>query len=243
MHMFRSIPVATAALALSVAAQADVLVLSPFGDGYIRASQNASQTNNTSNVLFLTGNTSSTDVLRGFLQFDLSDPLLAGATIDSVTLSLFIDGEDASSADVNSTLALYQVTQSFTEAAVTWTSRNGVDNWTNPGGDFSTPALTSTVANAGTATAGDNILFTGGTLGSVIESNIGSSIGLLLAVEEIDATRHVYRFVSRNSFTADIAFRPTLTINYTTVPEPSTYALLFGVAIAGAALVRRRLRK
>ena len=145
-----------ASLALPAIASAETLSLVSTGDGYIRASQDASGTNNSSNVLFLVGNTSATDEMRGLLQFDLSDDALIGATINSVTLTLTIDGADASSVDGIDTLSLYQVTESFTEAAVTWTSRDGTNNWTNAGGTFDTPALTSTTADAGSATAAQN---------------------------------------------------------------------------------------
>src|SRR5690606_6951653 len=73
----------------------DPLILPPTADRYIRASQSAAQTANSTNSILLAGNTATEDdILRGVLAFDLSSPPLEGATIHEASLVLTVSERD-----------------------------------------------------------------------------------------------------------------------------------------------------
>ena len=86
---------------------------------------------------------------RTFVQFDLSS-LPPCATINSGILKLRITAAGASSR----THAVHRITQSWTEAGVAWKSRDGTNNWPNPGGTISATAT----ATASTGTASDTVI-------------------------------------------------------------------------------------
>lgn len=236
----------TAAFVLPAAASAAVLVLSPEADGFIRASQSAAQTNNAGNVIFLVGDVSETDVLRGVLSFNLNDPALIGATINSVTLTLNLNGPDTgTSFNAVETIELLRLTESFTEAGATWTSRNGATNWTTAGGTFATPALATTTANPSTSVKGADVVFSSAEFATSVAGSVGQNIDLLLKLATVDANRSVFRFVSQESATPDAALRPVLTIDYTpaAIPEPSAFAAVAGLGALGLVAARRRRRR
>ena len=241
MHMKFSNPTHTltalvfASAALPLAASADTLDLVASADGFIRDGftvdnvQDAQEAN-----LFLVGNTDGTDELRAFLQFDLLNPLLTGATINSVTLTFTVDGGDTNSVEEIDTLQLYQTNTAFTEGGAQWDTP-----WTTPGGDLDS-LLATADANAGTVAASDTVGFTSETMDTAIANTIGGSIGLILKVDSIDAARTIFRFTSRTPIESPSTYVPTLSIDYTAVPEPSAFALLAGFAGLSLAVVRRR---
>ena len=74
---------------------------------------------------------------RGLVRFDLSScPALSGATLTDARVQLYYSQKDKTSS-----LNLYQITESWTEAGVTWNSRNGANNWTTAGGTYNATAL------------------------------------------------------------------------------------------------------
>lgn len=216
-------------------AQADTATFIASADSYIRASQTAQGAN--ANILF--GDTASAnDYLRGVLAFDLTNPLLTGATINSVTLSLTVNIVDTGGSQPGlQTIELRALTSSFANNTVTWTSRNGTDNWVNPGGDFG-GVLATTTADATTVVPGSNLVFSGAGLTSSASSAIGGSYYLLLKLQTEDATRSIFRVVADNGGTTGFS---TLTIDYTPVPEPSAAVLAVGGIVLS--FTRRRLRQ
>lgn len=223
---------------------ATTLVLNPTGDGYIRASQSAGtatgKTQSTTNQIFLVGDTTTADdFLRGVLAFDLSDSALVGATINSVTLKLVVASTDTgTSENVSVTLNAHKLTSSFEEASVSWFDRATGNAWTTPGGDFGS-ALASASANAATVSANDNISFSAPGLTSGATDSVGGSLYLLIKLATEDtAARNIFRFGTSE---ATSTFLPTLTIDYTaSIPEPSAFAALGGLAVIGFAGARRR---
>lgn len=193
-------------MAWSSSIQAETLTLTPTDDSYIRASQ----VNQGSNDLVLIGDTTTAaDYLRGVFAFDLRDGVLAGATITSVTLTLTIgDNRDASSPDQANNLNLHELSASFTNNGVTWTSRDGSNDWTNPGGDFGTE-LVSVAANAGTVTSDTSFDFSSAALTSAGTEAVGGSLYLLVKQAAEDNQRSVFRFGSQNRTDG-----PILTIEY-----------------------------
>ncbi|MFK7910039.1 MAG: DNRLRE domain-containing protein [Akkermansiaceae bacterium] len=190
----------------------------------------------TSAILFAGDTATDDDFLRTAVAFDLSNPLLTGATINSATLTFTARDADSSSANGTITLDLHQLSSSFTNDGVTWTSRNGTDNWITAGGDFGA-ALASTTGDPGTTAPGDTFSFSSGSLAGAAESSIGGSFYLLAKTdsENNDSTRRLFRFASSRNTTS--APGPVLTIDYTPIPEPST--ALLG-ALGGLFLLRRR---
>lgn len=222
------------ALAGTPCINAATLSLSATDGAYIRASQSGTGGNS---LIIVGDTTTANDYLRGALAFDLSSPLLAGATINSVTLTLTIASDDSgTSANLIDTVNLHQLSASFTNDDVSWTSRNGTDTWATPGGDFG-GVLDSADGNSSLVDTGDLFNFSGASLTSAGEGAVGGSLYLIAALATEDATRSVFRFAAENN--PDEALRPVLTIDYTAVPEPSG-ALLMGLAGLLGVLRRRR---
>ena len=196
----------------------------------------------TSQILFAGDTTTSGDYMRSAVAFDLSNPLLSGATINSATLTFTVrepDSGTTGSANATITLNLHQLSSSFTTTGVTWTSRDGTNNWTTAGGDFDSAVLASASGNPRTVTAGSTLDFSGNGLTGALQGAIGGNIFLLLKSEfEDNGSRNLFRFASSRNTAGSPAFSgPVLTIDYTPIPEPTT--ALAGLLL-GVGLLRRR---
>lgn len=211
---------------------AAILTFSPTDNSTIRFGQG---NQGTSQLLFAGDTSNPGDFLRSTLAFDLNNPLLTGATINSVTLTLTVREADTGSEDTSLTIALHELTNSFTNDDVTWTSRNGTDDWTTPGGDFGS-SLATVSGNPFTAVTGDTLDFSSVALASAAESAIGGSFYLLAkSTTEENTNRNLFRFASTRNLSS--AEGPVLTIDYTPIPEPSSVLL---ACLGGVALLRRR---
>ncbi len=190
---------------------ADTLVLTPTDDSYIRASQS----NQGENTLVIIGDTATAnDYLRGAFAFDLSGSVLTGATISSVTLTLTIDTRDTSNGGSSSavnTIDLHELSASFTNNGITWTSRDGSNPWSTAGGDFG-GVLTSLISNAGSVNTGDKLNFSSTALMAAAEAARGGTLPLLGKLQNEDANRSVFRIASANH--SNPSYRPVLTIEY-----------------------------
>lgn len=214
---------------------------SPFNDGYI-ASVNASWAtvrdgysagfSNTSNTTITIGTTfdgSVYQVLEAFLRFDLSDPVLTGASINSVTLEMrkssgsqngFIAQARIYDPGSTVTTADYRTAAQFGAATLvatldfTSTLSNGVYSWTSEAA-FVTEAQASI----------------GGFLGLVICNN-----GFAAATAPTDGDS--VNFNSANDATA--ANRPALIIDYT--PAGGTEHVL-AVSIAASSTLTSALER
>ena len=253
------LPLAPLFLALGVsAASAATLTIGVTGDSYIRSGTTTLQnTNNNGSQLLLVGDTTTSgDVMRGVLSFNLAAPELVGATINSVTLNLFADsaaGKDSSSTvSSTETLQIFQLTRSFVDTQVTWNNAATGTAWTTPGGDFSGTALSSVSANATTVTA--NQLFSFGSSEAFLNSIVGTlaqtdkTLGLYVKLQTENTTRSLFRLnagTTTNVNIAPAAFRPQLVIDYSvsTIPEPSAFAAFAGLGALGCVGVRRRARR
>ncbi len=202
------------------ASHADTLVLPAAADGFIRASQSAAQTANTTNPLLLIGDTvTANDYLRGVLAFDLAVPELAGAAIHSARLDLTVSARDTSnggSADAPQTILLHPLASSFDEAAVSWTRRDAADPWNTPGGDYG-PPIASFSANPAAVGGGEIIGFTGAGIEDFVRVSVGGGLRLLVKLESEDAVRSVFRLASGESAAAN---PPRLVIDYTPAASP-----------------------
>ena len=147
----------------------------PSQDSYI---DSATATTNYGTLTYLLDSRSgSAYPQRALVYFNLTT--LSGKYIDSATLRLY-----ANSANKTVDLNSYHITNSWTQGGVTWNSRNGTNDWTTPGGDYTTPAVIST--SVGTAggwvewnVTNDVITFANGTItnyGWLLRMNTGMGL-------------------------------------------------------------------
>jgi hypothetical protein len=194
---------------------------------------------------------------RAVMYFDVAGSIPAGATIDSAVLTLHLSQTADPETRSNS---LHALSAAWGEGAsqasggggqgaaaqsgdATWlhTFYDG-SLWTTPGGDFnSTPSaavdVTTTVAFYNWSSA--NVT---ADVQNWLDSP-GANFGWLLHGDESSA-QTIKRFDARNHSNA--SFRPTLTIQYTPVPEPGGIALVLSglaatLAYRSRSFARRRL--
>ena len=232
----KSLPILLSAAVASVqVASAAILVVGVADNSTLRSGAGQADINqSTSQILFVGDTTTSGDYLRSALAFDLSAPALSGATINSATLTFYVRSSDSSSQNTSITLNLHELSSSFTNAGVTWNSRDGTNSWLTPGGDFG--GILATASGNPRAAAGTAVSFTSATFASAVEDAIGSTFYLLAksSVEE-NTNRNLFQFTSTRD--SNTSRHPVLTIDYTPVPEPST--AIFG-GLGFLALLRRR---
>lgn len=182
----------------------------------------------------------------GYFRFDLSG--LNIATVDSATLSLFKVGASRNDAIVESRFATYGLTNQAGNTPQNW-DEEMVDNaglgqeYTNiasgvPAVDIARlfnldvdngADVTESVADAPTATT-----LTGADLVAFLNERVDDD-GHVTFINYINQTGRGYGFATRENADADL--RPTLSIDFTPVPEPSI-AWLGGLGLLG--MLRRR---
>lgn len=233
---------ATAALCaamISATASAATLSITASEDSYIRRSVG---TNNygSDGLLFVADTSTTNDGMRTLLNFDLGAAELSGATINSVTLTLYINSSDTGASIAGTqTIQVYQLNNAFAESTVTWGNSSG-------GAYNSASLLSSTTGDATTVTAGQQFTFGSSENFTGIVSSLvsqGGDLNLLLRLATEDTTRSVFRFSSTES--ANASYYPVLTIDYTpsAIPEPSAFAALAGLGALGLVASRRRARR
>jgi hypothetical protein len=183
------------------------------------------------------GQIASGNDLRAVFSFSL-DGLSQGMTVTNVQLSLGTNADSSSESGVF-TLQLFQLTSTFLESGVTWNSRDGTNNWSTPGGDFSSTLLSSVTANP---TANNSLVFVSTPqFVSAVQSSVDSNTPFyfILKLDGAGESGNSRRIFSVNSDdAASPAARPTLSV--TAVPEPSSAILMLGGALTGLAGWRRR---
>ncbi len=245
----RAFAASTFAVCLAGSLSAATLTLGPTHDATIRSDQTGVNTNTN---LLLVGDAGTAN-LRSLLSFDLSNPDLVGATINSVTLTLTLndgsenDGAGNESAGGLLTINLNLLDSAFTESGVTWNTTNGSTAWTTAGGAFST-LLSSASGDLDVATTGSTFNFaSSGDFVSAVTTSVGGTgiLNLMVKLNDETATnRNVFRFTSSEPNAVPAGYAPVLTIDYTAavIPEPSAFAALGGLAAIGFAGGRRRRR-
>jgi PEP-CTERM motif len=191
---------------------------------------------------------------RALMLFNLPTGVPANATITAATLSLSV--VRTPSGQANSSFELHKMLQSWGQEGnksssgggapasageVTWNSRSSsLTPWTTPGGlagtDFaSSSSAAQFVAGNGTYTFSSVNLLTD------VQSwyaNPSQNFGWMLLSAAEGTSRSIRRFGSHE----DALNAPTLTIQYTVVPEPSTGIFLLSLGAFGGTLLWRRYR-
>ncbi|MBI1190086.1 MAG: DNRLRE domain-containing protein [Tepidisphaera sp.] len=196
----------------------------------------------------VTAQGSGVDKRRALIQFDIANSVPAGATITSVSLSLYCDRASNSS---SSTFELHRLIADWGQGSsnrdnqgamgapaqsgdATWTSRffGTGQNWTQPGGDFIAAAsATRSQAGVGVYTWSSTSLLIADVQGWL--NNPSSNFGWLIKNNE-SSTRNARRFSGITW--PEATQRPALTIVYT-VPAPGA-AVVMG--LGGLIAMRRR---
>jgi hypothetical protein len=171
---------------------------------------------------------------RALLLFDIAGNIPAGSIINSVSLTLNVTA--VPSGGLNSTFDLNRLLASWGEGngsdhggspagagQVTWNNRFGTSGspWSTSGGDFSsTTSASRSIAGLGSYTFAS----TAGLVADVQAwlTSPASDFGWVLRSESEVTGTTIRRFGSRNSG----ASAPTLTISYTSIPEPATISIL-----------------
>ena len=232
------------------AGRADTLLLQPSADtGLLEVAPD----NNLGGAIFFNAGTANNGSRnRALLFFDLSELLPVGSLVTGVEVSLDVVRQPQSG-QVNSIFSLRRGLLSWGEGAqepvdpqnpglgspalpgeATWNaSFAGSSLWPQPGGSFSTTLSSSSFVSS----VGEPVLFV--STPSLIadlqfwidhpESNFGWT--LLSESEELVKT-------ARSFASLESGFGPTLTVQYTPVPEPGGIALL-GLFLIGFAAVAR----
>jgi hypothetical protein len=244
----------------SPAAWAETITLTSARDASLFESS-GTRSNGAGGVVF-TGTNSSGSPRRSLLWFDVAGGIPAGATIDSVQLTLTVAGVAGGGADpFPYVTGIYPVSRSWGEGTqgagsgtagsgqgfptpsdgttATWTHAFLADQpWTTVGGDFAaTPSATALVAG----TVGSS--FTWGSTAAMVAdvqgwlNNPAANFGWMVLGDEVDVSSF-RSFHAREATNA--ALRPALAVTFTPVPEPSTF-LLGAMALLGVGIVRLRL--
>jgi hypothetical protein len=168
------------------------------------------------------------------LLFDIAGNVPAGSIINSATLTLTVTA--VPSGGLNSTFDLNRLLASWGEGngsdhggspagvgQATWNNRFGSSGspWSTPGGDFSPTASASrSIAGLGSYTFASTAGLVADVQGWL--TSPASDFGWVLRSESEVSGTTIRRFGSRDSG----ASAPTLTISYTTIPEPAALSIL-----------------
>ena len=248
----------TATTQLMSTAKANTISLGASRDATIY--ENTPDNSNGAGFTMFAGDNGMDSPRRSLLDFDVAGNVPAGSTIDSVQLSLVLQGV-AGVDTTPRTISLHPLLTNWGEGTsgmglggggtgqgfpakqgdATW-SQNffGVSAWTNSGGDFSTTSSASAVVSQSLDSS-----YTWGSTAAMVNDvqkwldSPGSNFGWLLMGDE-STTQTFRQFYTREE--ANSEFRPELVIDYTaaSVPEPSTLTLLSIAAVCLAGYTRRK---
>lgn len=217
--------------ATAAVSAADTLSLAPVADGFLRSTQSAQQNRNTTNRLYLVGNTAQRgDIMRGVLAFDLNAPELKGAKITGAQLVVPVLDRDLSgggSVSQDKEVSAHLLANGFDEATAEWLRSKSGTPWATPGGDFG-PALATIVVNPATVVGGQQLTFASPELTAAVQAAEGNTVNLLVKLNVEDNQRSILRLQSGAA---------RLKIDYEPTPEvaaANAVANLWRVAPEGA---------
>ncbi len=232
-------------------AQGEMVGITPILDNTIYSE--SSNSNALGNLFSGRNNQAAPGIRRAILQFDIAGNVPAGATINSVSLGLYL-----LKASANSTIEsfeLYPLLSAWgegtssstagsgapaTQGDATWTHRFfSNDLWISPGGDFGPISGTGTIGT--TLNTPYTFASQSGMVAEVQNwlDSPTSNFGWILRAANESVLSNTREFASRE--VATISQRPTLFIDYTPVPEPNSL-LLVGLAVFFTSANRHRRR-
>ena len=226
-------------IAVGTVASADTLVI---GGGATRPAtgvpvetwiRSDNVTNNPDDNFNFVGSLAGGADLRGLIGFDLSNPLLDGATITSVTITLYQSSSNNTTGD-NGTPGSYDLDLSALIGSV-----NNTATWNSASGLFGTTLASITGDPTSVTTNAPFFFDTNPALVNYVQSALtGNAVqfGLKSDALEALAERNFFAFGKPVNESGNA---PSMTITYTPVPEPST---ALGGLLLTAGLLRRRRR-
>lgn len=199
---------------------------------------------------FFASQTANGEIRRGLLHFDVAGAIPNGSTINNVTLTLNMSRAIGGDQDVNLHLALADWGEGTSDAPreegggtsatagdATWIHTFFPGSlWTNPGGDFLAAASATQIVGGVGSYSWNSAVMVSDVQGWL--DNGSSNFGWIVVGDE-SGFELAKRFDTREN--PNQAFRPTLTIDFTPIPEPSM-CLFCGLAIASLVTPRRRAR-
>lgn len=226
----------SAATSLSAA----TLVINPVVDTFIRES--VPNDNFSGEQSILVGHTaSSADEFNGLLKFSFTDASLVGATINSVTLTMY-KRANGSSVSADTTIQIFETIPNWDSTQTTWNISSTGNNWNTPGAegagfDYVDTQLASFTGNESVTPVNSALTFTSDVaFTTLVQNNIGNTLGFLAIVPD-SLDRTVWNLGSVDN--ANPGIRPILTIDFTPIPEPSSVMLGLG-ALVGLGMLRKR---
>jgi len=215
----------------------DLITFTPSQDNSVFAENNNSAGAKGFAFVGVTNGVAGTTIRRAFMQFNVAG-IPSGSVINSVTLNLerAFSGPSAG----NDILQLHPVLQSWGEGtstgggqggtgyapsanSLTWNHRFFSSQfWTTPGGDIG--------PTSGTLTLDGNASFVVPSQAGMVAdvqnwvNNASSNFGWALRYRDENTPGTARQFYSREATNANV--RPTLTVDYTAIPEPSSCLLL-----------------
>lgn len=164
------------------------------------------------------------DFTRGLLRFNLS-ALPATAVIRSASLVLTSSGADPATASGPAGadgIRLYQTTESFTPASVSWNKRDAATAWTTAGGTFdaATPlAIIASPTDPGLAEPGERFTFSSSALTSAVDAARRLStpnLHLMVRTPSLDSSYNARKLYLFEAATLTVSlFVPALPATYT----------------------------
>ena len=191
----------------------------PSDDAFVL--KNCSNANYGSRADLIVGRHVVTGRYQTYLKFDLS--LLSGSIIDSAALKLYKSGYSTDTSNVN----LYRVTGDWNEETITWNNK---------------PSYDSTVISSTSVNSNGWYTWRGEEFKDLIQGWVDDpyhNYGMVLMTDY----SYIYRFYSKEF--PDSNYRPSLEIESTPIPEPSTMILLGSLAtgLFGMAGLRRKFSR
>lgn len=192
------------------------------------------------------GRTKAGGVRRALVQFDILGNVPAGASIDSISVS-FVQTQINGGATGN--FELHRLNQAWGEGTAagagqgatagagdaTWSSAaNGSTLWATAGGDFAATSGTTTFSTPLTAYVFASSAGLVADVQNWLDTPSSNFGWLLRAADEVNNTAR--ELGSRSSSTQ----APSLVINFTPVPEPTTVSLFGAMLLLGCGSRRRK---
>jgi hypothetical protein len=268
MKKYLALTTLAAALAVASSASAQLVTsITASHDTYVR-SDGPNSSYGTDSAL-LVGGHASVGPFNSFYKFEI--PSLAtligiesgnAVTINSVTLRLTsINSAGAGEVNIN----LYQLSAANSDwkqgtsgivptgtsdtgatfnnkagqglSAVTWAGGNTNSNFV-AGTDYVNTILGNYTGATNTAAGGQQFNLGNTALTQLIQGSLGGQVDFVI-LNQTGANSNFLRIASIENGTYAA---PQLILDYTVIPEPSTYAAILGLGVLGVALLRRRLR-